>query len=421
LEILLIQGNLNGFFIYMAKRVTKRRTDTIYSGMARPRKPIRAQKIADGRYRIAFDDAPGWWFNSPYESEKAAIQWGERNKHSLLRRHIKDTRFDRLASGFFDDGSPWNRDQEDRGRTRIPATVRVYQGLVKDHLIPEFGALDVQDMTTKTIDDGIKSARTIINRGGIHKPLARGTRNKLIYALSLMFTFWKTEGLVSQNPLEDLVRYSRDPEKPRSALPRSVLPRLYPDTHGEAVKVWGSPLWIAFFYILNDTGARPGEVRALRWGQVDMARGFIPLRTAIQTGTKDTVKGTKSGAVKPGYISERTIQELEIFRAESKFCDDMDFIFTKNGAPISGTAYMKAFRTALKNTGYEGEGWTPYWLRHSFGTYGLEILDEKELMLLMGHASVITSKIYRHPDDQTVYRQGYAAKVALDKARNDPK
>lgn len=386
--------------------------------MARPRKDIKAQRLPDGRFRIIYAERPEWIFHSPETEERLALAWARRNKAFLFGRHEKGWTFAEMSAGFFDEGSAWNKDQEERGRSRIQATIAIYRGILQSHLAPALGDKDIREISAQDIDKAIKAAETRILRGGKHKPLSRGTRNKALHTISLMYKYWMAQGLVDANPASLIDRYNKNPEKPRGALPRDVLQKIYPTTHGEAVQVWGSSMWAAFFCLLNDTGARPGEIRSLRWGQIYFDRQFVPLRTAIQAGTTDTVKGTKSGAVKPGFLSPRTIQELRIWRAESKHHDDLDWIFTKDGEkPVSATAYLDAFRAAMRRQDLDGHGWTPYWLRHTFGTYGLEVLSDQEIMLLMGHASVVTSKVYRHPDDETVFRQGASAKEALDKAR----
>jgi site-specific recombinase XerD len=87
-----------------------------------------------------------------------------------------------------------------------------------------------------------------------------------------------------------------------------------------------------------------------------------------------------------------------------------DFIFTiKGDKPVTNEASCKAFRRGIKQIETENEGWeanpawTPYWLRHSFGTYQMENLDDAEIAKLMGNGVVVLRKDYQHPDDETLY------------------
>jgi site-specific recombinase XerD len=104
-------------------------------------------------------------------------------------------------------------------------------------------------------------------------------------------------------------------------------------------------------------------------------------------------------------LSIRTIQELDIWQAESRWNQDDDYVFTTNGrTPVSNTAVVKSFRRGLTAVGIDNKDWTPYWLKHSFGTYALETLSEEEISSLMGNGVTVLRRHYLHPDDETLYR-----------------
>jgi hypothetical protein len=93
-------------------------------------------------------------------------------------------------------------------------------------------------------------------------------------------------------------------------------------------------------------------------------------------------------------------------------------VFTVAGdAPVSTQAAVKAFRRGLAAAGIENKYWTPYWLRHSFGTYRLETLSEEEISARMGNGVAVLRRHYLHPDDETLYRPTAGIKKKLDKAR----
>jgi integrase len=125
-----------------------------------------------------------------------------------------------------------------------------------------------------------------------------------------------------------------------------------------------------------------------------------------------------------GFLNERTVQELDIWRAESRLGGDKDFVFTiKGDKPVTNEAVTKAFRRGLAQIEKENEGWkhnpkwTPYWLRHSFGTYQMEVLEEEEIASLMGNGVAVLKRHYQHPDDETLYRSSEGIKKKLDDAR----
>lgn len=54
---------------------------------------------------------------------------------------------------------------------------------------------------------------------------------------------------------------------------------MYPTGHVALVKVWGSSMRAALMLLFNDTGLRPGEVRALRWAELFPEERFFPIAT----------------------------------------------------------------------------------------------------------------------------------------------
>jgi integrase len=216
-------------------------------------------------------------------------------------------------------------------------------------------------------------------------------------------------------------------------LDRISLAKLFPPTHGEAVRIWGSSMWAAMMMVFIDTGSRPSEVRALTWRDIDIAKRFVPIRKGIEAGTANKIKGTKTDVVKAGFLASRTIQELAIWRAESRWNADDDFVFTVTGdAPITNEALGKAFKRGVVRAKEEYDRkqrpeseeewkpdpkWTPYWLRHSFGTYQMEVLSDEEISALMGNGITVLRQHYQHPDDETLYRKTRGIQEKLDQAR----
>jgi integrase len=273
------------------------------------------------------------------------------------------------------------------------------------------------DPVLKALGKDIKEAVKGLGNQRTGKPLARATKNRCIWVLKLMFDYWISQGIVKTNPTDSITKYSDTPESPRGALPREIRAVLFPPAYPDLLKVWGSPMWAAFFGMMNDTGARNGEPRSLKWGELDLENEFIPLMKAIEGGKVATVKETKNGKEKPGWPSPATIQALKAWHALTKFPAPEDWVFTyRKNAPVSNNAVEKAFRVALKNLELDGNGWTPYWLRHTFVTYGQETLTDDELRLLAGDANRING--YKHPDATALYRKGASAKKKLDEARN---
>jgi integrase len=369
---------------------------------------------------VSFAESPGAYHMTPEDDLEKALAWARRNKNRILSAPKKPLFIRDLAPGFFDPDGVWYKDQVLKGRSMTPKSLSIRQAHIINYIVPLLGDFDIRDLTGEAIDRAILDAERFTARNGektptAMKPLARGTRSKLLYSVKLMYDRWIYLGLVRENPTAGIVKYSKTPERPRSALPEEVLDRLFPPTHGELVRVWGSAMWGALMLTLYDTGARPGEVRAPRWKAYYPDERYLPIKIAIESGTVGKEKGTKTDSIRPGYLQFRTAQELAIWRAESRFNSDDDYIFTATGkTPISDAAIGKAFERTLKSLGYDATGWTPYWLRHTFVTHALEVLDDSDVMMMAGHSNMVTNQIYRHADDIIMLNRSRSIRDKLD-------
>jgi len=282
-------------------------------------------------------------------------------------------------------------------------------GHVRNYLIPAFGSDDPRTLTRRYIDDKIIA---------MNPKLASATKYKIVATLAIILDDLVDQNVIERNPMEGMRPYSKSPTKPRTAIPPESFSLLFPTTHGGLVQVWGSALWATLMCCFKDTGLRPGELLALRWGEYYESQRAIVVRHSVKAATRDEIGGTKTGIVKPGLLTTRTCQELAILKGESKYAKDSDFIFTQNGSsPVTREAVIKAFRRGLASVGITGQPWTPYYLRHSFATDNMATLDNDEIILLMGHTTILQTVTYQHPDDAVVLQKAESAREKLDKAR----
>lgn len=125
----------------------------------------------------------------------------------------------------------------------------------------------------------------------------------------------------------------------------------------------------------------PGELRALQWGDWYFDLRFFPVIKAIESGTRDKIKGTKTGSVKPAVVSEQTANELEILGCSVKDCTPEKFIFAnRRGYPLIIWSIAYNFRAGVLSAGLD-RPYSPYWLRHTFNTRMLDISPDKTARL----------------------------------------
>ena len=359
---------------------------------------------------VGYLEEPGVWHQSPEEDEDRALAWARRMKGKLLSREDSALTLLPFLKGFFSPSGAWVERMRQKGQTMSERHLANYEGQIRNYIEPLFGDADPRELSARYIDDTILAAK---GRNG--RVLATATKYKIIHAFDLVLADLADQRIIPNNPLAGLQAYSKKPTRPRAALPREILAALFPPTHGGAIQVWGRSMWASLMGVFYDTGMRPGEARRMTWRSIFLEDEAVVIRRAEKAGNSGAGT-TKNGAVRAGRLSERTLQELAIWRMESRHSGDGDLVFTLDGkAPVTDAAIGEAFKRGLKAIGKEREGadWTPYWIRHSFVTYALATLDPREVALLAGHSEAIARGVYSHPDDRVVLQQSKNARKKL--------
>jgi integrase len=268
-------------------------------------------------------------------------------------------------------------------------------------VIPLWGDLDIYELTVKKIDDGLVGLISVRGK----KELSGAVKNIILLILMDIFNLAIEEGIISNNPVKTIMRFSQEIKNQRGAIPKNEMALLFPEGHEELLKIWRKQVFATAYLVLRDTGLRPGELRALQWGDWYPDLRFFPITKAIESGKRDKIKGTKTGSVKPAVVSERTAEELEILHNSVKDCTPEMFIFTgKRGMPLTIWSIAYNFRMGVLWAGLD-RPYSPYWLRHTVNTRMLDFLPDETVRLLMGHATPAMTRHYRHPDIESLKKE----------------
>lgn len=124
------------------------------------------------------------------------------------------------------------------------------------------------------------------------------------------------------------------------------------------------------------TGCRAGEIRALRWGAVDLSSGKTAIREAFKSEKEigDPKWGKKREVVLPRILIER----LERWKEKRKFIAPSDFVFsTMDGNSLGQTWIRKNLMRVLRSADADkeirfkiGDRWlTPHACRHTLNSH----------------------------------------------------
>jgi integrase len=302
----------------------------------------------------------------------------------------------------------WRGKRAEKKKIYTDKSMRTRDANMRNWIIPLWGDIDPRKLTVKIIDDSM----TGITSGFTRRALAGQTRNRILSVLSDLYAHLLSEGLVKYNPVRDVIKCPQAPENPRNALPLGEIRKLFPAGHDELKAVWRTQKYICAFLILKDTGLRPGELLALKWGDWDPQIKFFPILRAIESGTRDKEKGTKTGDTKPAIITDQTAGEIETLRRKIKPKPEEYLFANKHGVPYDTHRLCWNFHRAVERAGINRPELTPCFLRHTFNTRMLETHRQDLVQHLTGHATEAMVRRYRHADAESLART--AAKIRAE-------
>jgi integrase len=272
------------------------------------------------------------------------------------------------------------------GTTKKPSTLATDQGRIERHIKPLLGRRIVSSVTRSDVEafmhdvaEGktagmIKTAR---KRGLAKIRGGRGTASRTVALLSGIFSYAVRHRMRPDNPVRGVVRFAGRPRERRlsegdySALGAAL-------RAAEAANVWPAAVAAARFLAL--TGWRRGEVLALRWEEIDLAR-----RTA-------TLGETKTGR----SMRPLSCAACDLLRGLSRI-GPLVFPATRGEGRLSGFPKMWARIAALGGLPADV---TPHVLRHSFASLAGDLgYSEATIAALLGHKGRSITSRYIHAAD----------------------
>lgn len=150
---------------------------------------------------------------------------------------------------------------------------------------------------------------------------------------------------------------------------------------------------------LGQTGLRPSEAFALRWGDLDLGRRRVQVRRSVNRGRVGPTKtrhGRRDVPLAPG-MAQALWNERKVRRAA-----DADPIFTsRDGLPVNRETAYRAVKAAAKRAGVPWAGLRT--LRHTAASVLFrQGHNPKQVQACLGHHSAaFTLAVYVHllPDD----------------------
>ncbi|MGZ4221858.1 MAG: tyrosine-type recombinase/integrase [Solirubrobacteraceae bacterium] len=325
---------------------------------------------------FAWSARDGRRIQKTFPTEAAALRWREDARVDLRRGVLMAAR-PAVLREFADawlagagDGSIRNRS----GDRYKPSTIRGYEQALREYVLPELGAVKLQDLRRQDI----QRLADELSSGDIS---AATVRNALL-PLRAICRRALSRGDIRVNPTTGIEIPAARGRRMRFATPYEahlLIEAAPPEDH---------VLWATAFY----AGLRRGELQALRWADVDLAGGVLSVERSWDV---------KAGLIEPkSTAGRRKVPIAAILRdylVDHRLDGREGLVFGRgDGTPFAPSSISLRAANAWKR-----EGLRPITLhecRHTFASLMIAAgVNPKALQTFMGHSSItVTLDRYGH-------------------------
>lgn len=301
-------------------------------------------------------------------------------------------------------------------------TLNTYRSIVhkleaefrRESPLRRIGATSIGDYQHRLLDATGKAA------------LARTTIHTRMRVLVAILDRARSAGWIGANPADDVELIERpapDPDfnvlepheveavaRAVAAIPAEDLPRMRNgkvDRHALATMRERRPLWALTILLLAYTGLRFGELRSLRWRDIDFTGRVVHVRrnapSSMPARAKRRVKRPKGRRGRSLPLIDQGVEVLRRIQAAGYPCRPDDLVVPTRGSGMLQVGRVRdAFYRGLERAGLghlrekQHNPIVLHDLRHTFGTLAVRKLPLTDVQAFMGHQDIQTTMRYVH-------------------------
>jgi integrase len=274
----------------------------------------------------------------------------------------------------------------DRERECRASTMHDYRGTVKGRLVPFLGgSTPIEDIAVGRVNE--------LREDMLDAGLSGRTVNKALALLhGILKLAQERHGLAT-----NAAALARRAKQRRRKLEQYLAP---PEVMA-LVRKAPTPQEAVLYEVAAWTGLRWGELRALRWADVDFAGGYLNVNRNWPVHGEEG--DTKSGKPRAVPLWDQAAAALDRLSRREHFTDGDEYVFCNDvGAALGYDSTTRRFKVArdaacLTSPRANERELTFHDLRHTYGTLAARFYgDLREVQEYMGHSSVVVTEIYAH-------------------------
>ena len=264
---------------------------------------------------------------------------------------------------------------------REQSTLRDYRGAINKHLNPRWGQRPVTSITS----DDVEQLRDDLL--GTHLS-SRTVMRQLILSNAIFKFAMRRHGVIRNPASAELVdRPSVNYSGEFRVLTVEQLQMLVEHAENEQDA--------ALYLAAAMTGLRQGELRALRWMDIDFAGDRIHVRRSATVGSGARIKTPKSGRVRSVPMAPQVAEALVELWQREHFTDEQDLVFPNVVGEVENDTLMRRrYFRALERAGVPAVRFHD--LRHMFGSMAVKVFAISDVQAMLGHAHISTTMRYLH-------------------------
>lgn len=342
--------------------------------------------------KVQYLDENGLWKSTGCDTLAEAKIWFDKhvNTNHVTLKSVVDDMFSRNDTGSF----RWlckKTKKENSASWWVGSDVTI-----RCRILPYFGNLDIREISPSLIQDWYFNLKKIDS----NEELADESKNKILNLMSTILKWAVYNRWIDENPVDKVLRIKAESNK-RGKFSTEEMEQMFPEEINAAVQFWGSLKWASFFFVMKDTGWRPGEVAGLS------LEGFFPEKKGIYTNqsvdpitakVKKSIKTSNNGYdYKIGILSDFTIKILKLHIEQDGIKSGL--IFKVNNEPIKINCTRLHYKRCMRRNGIDITNRPPYSIRTTFMSKMANVYDEDTVKELMGHKQWHTCYDQRTPEE----------------------